>query len=114
MSLVDAAVTLVAPNYSSQASLSILCVLASLMNYGDPSWGFTWYWAVLLLGGIVGYFLLGVFSTSAPSKALGGLLLVPVFLPWRLSIELLGMFGYGRRNWGRMARATEPRQQTNR
>ncbi len=104
-SLFDSAVTLVAPNYSSQASLALLCLVGSFVNAGDPVWGFSFYWAAGLVAAIAGYFLLGVLSTESPGKALAGLALVPVFLPWRLVIELLGMLGYGRRSWGRIARA---------
>ncbi|MGQ0810831.1 MAG: glycosyltransferase family 2 protein [Nitrospiraceae bacterium] len=114
LSLIDAAVTLVAPNYSSQASLAILCVAGSWLNSGDPVWGFTFDWSAALLIAIASYFVLGVFSTEAPSKALAGLLLIPVFLPWRLAIELLGMLGYGRRHWGRISRAATSSHQTNR
>lgn len=113
-SLFDSAVTLVAPNYSSQASLALLCLVGSLVNVGDSVWGFSFYWAAGLLGAIAGYFLLGVLSTESPGKALAGLALVPVFLPWRLVIELLGMLGYGRRSWGRIARADHPSQHINR
>ncbi|MGE3152614.1 MAG: glycosyltransferase family 2 protein [Nitrospiraceae bacterium] len=114
VSLVDSAVTLVAPNYSSQASLSILCLALSWMNVGDPVWGFTATWALALFMAIAGYFMLGVFSTESPIRALSGLLLVPLFLPWRLTIELLGMLGYGRQHWGRMSRGTTSSQQVNR
>ena len=113
-SLIDSAVTLVAPNYSSQASLALLCLVGSWVNAGDPFWGFSFYWAAALVVAIAGYFLLGVFSTEAPAKALVGLLLVPVFLPWRLTIELLGMLGYGRRHWGRRSRAATSSQHVNR
>ncbi len=111
-SLIDSAVTLVAPNYSSQASLAILCVLGGLTNYGDPQWGFTLPWTGMVLFGIACYFLLGVCSTESPGRALAGLMLVPVFLPWRLAIELLGLFGYGRGHWGRMSRASDRTQPT--
>lgn len=113
-SLFDSAVTLVAPNYSSQASLALLCLVGSFVNAGDPVWGFSFYWAAGLVAAIAGYFLLGVFSTESPGKALAGLALVPVFLPWRLVIELLGMLGYGRRSWGRIARADDSSQHVNR
>ena len=112
-SLFDSAVTLVAPNYSSQASLALLCLVGSVVNSSDPVWGFSFYWAAGLLAAIAGYFLLGVFSTESPGKALAGLALVPVFLPWRLVIELLGMLGYGRRSWGRIARADDSSQHVN-
>jgi cellulose synthase/poly-beta-1,6-N-acetylglucosamine synthase-like glycosyltransferase len=105
LSLIDSAMTLVAPNYSSQASLILLGLAGSWVIAGDPFWGFSFYWAAALFAAIASYFVLGIFSTEAPAKALAGLVLVPVFLPWRLAIELLGMLGYGRRHWGRSSRA---------
>ena len=104
-SLIDSAVTLVAPNYSSQASLALLCLVGSWVNAGGPFSGFSFFWAAALLTALASYFVLGIFSTEAPGKALAGLVLVPVFLPWRLAIELLGMLGFGRRHWGRRSRA---------
>ena len=104
-SLIDSAVTLVAPNYSSQASLALLCLVGSWVNAGGPFSGFSFFWAAALLTALASYFVLGIFSTEAPGKALAGLVLVPVFLPWRLAIELLGMLGFGRRHWGRSSRA---------
>lgn len=113
-SLIDAAVTLVAPNYSSQASLALLCLVGSWVIAGDPFWGFAFYWAAALFAAIASYFVLGIFSTEAPGKALAGLALVPVFLPWRFTIELLGMLGYGRRHWGRISRAASSSQRVDR
>lgn len=112
-SLIDSAVTLVAPNYSSQASLTLLCLAGSWLNTDDPLWGVSFHWAAALLVAIAGYFLLGVFSTEAPAKALGGLLLIPLFLPWRLTIEVLGVMGYGRQDWGRISRSSTSSQQAN-
>ena len=43
-----------------------------------------------------------------------GLALIPVFLPWRLAIELLGMLGYGRKSWGRIIRVDHPSRHVNR
>jgi cellulose synthase/poly-beta-1,6-N-acetylglucosamine synthase-like glycosyltransferase len=109
-SLIDSASTLVAPNYSSQASLAMLCLGGSWMNADEPFWGALFYWAAGLVVLIAGYFVMGVLSTESPAKALAGIILVPVFLPWRLAIELLGMFGYGRQHWGRMSRPPAPSQ----
>ena len=114
VSLIDSAVTLVAPNYSSQASLALLCLVGSWLIADDPLWGFSFYWAAALFAAIASYFVLGIFSTEAPGKALAGLILVPVFLPWRLTIELLGMLGYGRRHWGRRSRDAVSSQDVNR
>lgn len=114
VSLIDSAVTLVAPNYSSQASLALLCFVGSMIHVGDPFWGFSFYWAAALFASIASYFVLGIFSTEAPGKALAGLVLVPVFLPWRFTIELLGMLGYGRRDWGKKSRADTSSHHVNR
>jgi len=113
LSLMDSAVTLVAPNYSSQASLALFCLVGSWLNTGDHFGGFTFYWSAVLLSAIAGYFILGVLSSDAPGKALAGLLLVPIFLPWRFGIEMLGILGYGRRHWGRMSRSAVSSQRMN-
>ncbi|HJT21831.1 MAG TPA: glycosyltransferase family 2 protein [Nitrospira sp.] len=105
-SLIDSAVTLMAPNYSTQASLALVSLAGGWVALGYPGWEYLFYWAATLLAVIAGYFMLGVFSTDAPARALAGLLLVPLFLPWRLAIEILGLVGYGRGHWGRMSRAT--------
>ncbi len=113
LGLLDSAVTLVAPNYSSQASMVLLCFAGSLKFLGDQDWSFLLYWASALLLSVAGYFLLGVFSTKSPARAMVGLMLVPIFLPWRLAIEVLGMLGYGRKSWGRMARSVPPPHRAN-
>jgi cellulose synthase/poly-beta-1,6-N-acetylglucosamine synthase-like glycosyltransferase len=103
--LIEAAVTLLAPNYSTQASLALLtCVAAWIFSGGE--WTGLLTWAVALLASLAGYFLLGVALTDSPWKTLAGLPLIPVFLPWRLAIEILGLLGYGRGSWGRSARAS--------
>lgn len=103
-SLIDEAITLLAPNYSSQASLALFCLVGSWLIASDSSWTFVLYWSAGVFVGIAAYFALGVASTEAPLKALAGLALIPIFLPWRMTIEFLGMMGYGRRHWGRMSR----------
>jgi cellulose synthase/poly-beta-1,6-N-acetylglucosamine synthase-like glycosyltransferase len=104
LDLLDAAVTLSAPNYSTQASLSVLCALASVPFAGDPIWSFLFPWAMVVVGALGAYFLVGVALTEAPWRTLAGLPLIPLFLPWRLIIEILGVFGYGRKQWGRSGR----------
>jgi cellulose synthase/poly-beta-1,6-N-acetylglucosamine synthase-like glycosyltransferase len=106
LDLIDAAATLVAPNYSSQASLSILCLIASTFFINHSTWSFLFPWSVTVLFGLGAYFLLGVSLTASPLRTLAGLPLIPIFLPWRLIIEILGLFGYGRQKWGRSGRGT--------
>lgn len=102
--LVDAALTILAPNYSTQASLATACLLASLVTVADPSWGFLFPWSVAVLALLAAYFGTGALLTDSPVKALVGILIIPVFLPWRLAIEVLGFLGYGRKQWIRTSR----------
>lgn len=104
--LVDAAVTLLAPNYSTQATLAILVFVAAWFLYQIPGWHFLFGWATLVLGALGTYFLLGVAFTEAPLRALAGIALIPVFLPWRAMIEVLGFLGYGRTQWVRTTRTS--------
>lgn len=110
--LVDSALTLLAPNYSTQISLAIMGLFASLFLAGDPSWGFVFTWSVIVVVSLGAYFILGVFFTEAPWKALAGIPLIPILLPWRVAIELLGFLGYGRGNWGRTSRTSMPGRRT--
>jgi cellulose synthase/poly-beta-1,6-N-acetylglucosamine synthase-like glycosyltransferase len=100
----DAALTIVAPTYSAQATLALLCLVTSWYLSGTPGWQFLWSWATLLTGLLIAYFALGVALTEAPARALAGILLIPAFLPWRTAIEILGLLGYGRKKWVRTSR----------
>jgi cellulose synthase/poly-beta-1,6-N-acetylglucosamine synthase-like glycosyltransferase len=105
LALWDAALTIAAPTYSVQATLALVCLATAWFLSADPGWRFLSLWAVVSTGLLGAYFLLGVALTEAPWRALGGIVLIPAFLPWRVAIELLGLFGYGRRRWVRTSRA---------
>ncbi len=102
--LVDGAITLAAPNYSSQASLTVLAAVCSLLVSQAAGWEFLLPWSLAVLASLVGYFLLGACYTESPWKTLAGIPYIAVFLPWRLAIEILGMLGFGRKGWGRTFR----------
>ena len=104
LDLFDAALTLVAPTFSAQATLTLLCLVISMFVSVAPAWGFLLPWAVTMTGLLATYFLLGVALTDAPARALSGILLIPAFLPWRLAIEICGLLGYGRKQWVRTSR----------
>lgn len=103
--LCDAALTIVAPTYSLQASLAVICLAASCLL--PPSTASTWLTAgaAAIVAALAGYFFLGVMLTESPSRALAGVVLIPAFLPWRMAIELLGLAGFGRKQWVRTSRS---------
>jgi len=107
----DAAFSLLAPPYSVQATLTFVCVFASWFLSTGGAWPFLLPWAILLTGLLAAYFVLGLAFTEAPLKALVGIVMIPAFLPWRFAIEILGLVGYGRRQWVRTSRvwASNPR-----
>ena len=112
VNLVDGAVTLAAPNYSSQASMTLFAIVCSLVLIQEPVWSFLLPWSLGVLTSLAGYFFLGAMYTQSPLKTLVGIPYIAVFLPWRLSIEILGMLGFGRKSWGRTFRDSASRRNT--
>lgn len=108
--LVDAALTLLAPNYSSQAALAVFALIISWFLSGYPAWRFPLPWAALVMTSLAAYFLLGVALTQSPLRALAGIALIPLFVPWRMTIEVMGLLGYGRKQWHRTPRLPPSRQ----
>ena len=100
----DAALTLGAPTYSAQASLVLLAVATAWFLADSPGWSFLLPWAGAVTGLLSAYLALGVALTDAPVRAVIGIALIPVFLPWRAAIELLGFLGFGRKQWVRTSR----------
>jgi cellulose synthase/poly-beta-1,6-N-acetylglucosamine synthase-like glycosyltransferase len=100
----DAAFTMVAPPYSVQATLTFVCLLVSWVLSAGGAWPLLLPWAAVLTGLLAAYFALGLAVTEAPLRALAGIIVIPVFLPWRTAIEILGLIGYGRRKWVRTSR----------
>jgi cellulose synthase/poly-beta-1,6-N-acetylglucosamine synthase-like glycosyltransferase len=102
--LVDAAATLVNPHYSTQAALAVVAVAGAWLLSRQSEWHPLLVWSVLVFGALTAYLLLGVISTEAPVRTLLGIFLIPMFLPWRITIEVLGVLGYGRGYWVRTPR----------
>jgi hypothetical protein len=101
----DAALTIVAPTYSAQATLALVCLAAAWSLSGHPRWSFLMAWAAGVVALLGAYFAAGLARTEAPLRAMAGIILIPAFLPWRAAIEVLGLCGCGRRRWVRTARA---------
>jgi hypothetical protein len=97
----DAALTIVAPTYSAQATLALAALAGAWLAFGV---GVLAWWAAGVIALLAAYFALGLVRTDAPMRAAAGIALIPAFLPWRMAIEVLGLLGYGRRRWVRTSR----------
>jgi cellulose synthase/poly-beta-1,6-N-acetylglucosamine synthase-like glycosyltransferase len=102
--MVDAAITLVIPNFSGQATLSCTALFMSWLLLDGPGGWILFSWASASFLALGGYFLLGAFHTDSPWKSILGIPLIPIFLPWRVTIEILGLLGFGRKVWLRTPR----------
>jgi cellulose synthase/poly-beta-1,6-N-acetylglucosamine synthase-like glycosyltransferase len=102
--LLDAALTLAAPNYSTQATLTLLAAGVLWALPASPASRALLGAAAALVASHAALFLLGCLYAPQPLSALRGALLIPLVLPWRLAIELLALLGYGRKVWLRSAR----------
>jgi len=107
--LLDAAVTLLCPNYSTQASLAILSCAVAWYLRSDQIWMVLFPVSVALVGSLAAFFVLGILKTESPLRTLAGIPFMLIFLPWRLGIEVLGLLGFGRKTWGRSARDSSTR-----
>lgn len=104
--LLDAAVTLLCPNYSTQASVALMSCAVTWYLRSDKVWLVLFPISVALVGSLAAFFVLGVLKTDSPLRTLAGIPFMLIFLPWRLGIEILALLGFGRKNWGRSARDT--------
>jgi hypothetical protein len=95
---VDAALTLVIPTYSTQATLAALALVGAWCVSGPAGWPLLWPWAWLVFGLLSAYFVLGALLTEAPAKTLLGIALIPVFCPGVCHRDPR-LLGYGRKQW---------------
>lgn len=102
--LLDAAMTFLCPNYSTQASLALMSCASAWYFRGHIIWSALFPISVALVGSLAAFFILGAMKTESPLRTLAGIPFMLIFLPWRLGIELLGFLGYGRKGWGRSGR----------
>jgi hypothetical protein len=63
---------------------------------------FAWYSSLVLIQ--VTMFVVGVFHTNNRMANLLSLVLAPVFLVWKMGIDILSFCGVGRKDWKRTER----------
>lgn len=103
--LVDASLALVFPNYSLLVNLTLLLLGALLLLPDSSLRAFEVVVCLVCLTGQVWMFLAGAVIAGKPWKILSAALRAPLFLVWKLGIDLLSVTGLIRpRRWIRTQR----------
>ncbi len=110
--LADAALNVLAPNYSLLANVSIGQTLLALFYPTGPLKTVLLGWAAFLLLLQACYLLLGALVGPSSRKTPSALLLAPPFLAWKLLVDVFAVLGVRRTLWSRTTRnaATRLRQ----
>jgi len=100
----DAALPLIFPNPSLGINLTLLGLAAAAAGawFEGTSWAPTWF-AVLVVAQVV-MFLIGAMYTQEKAASAASLVLAPLFLGWKLGIDVLSLLGIGRGEWKRTQR----------
>lgn len=92
------------PNPSLGINCTIFIFLISLFEfiyYGKNSY-ILWFFCLIILQ--LAIFILGALKTKNKIESILSIFVAPLFLIWKLGIDLLSMFGSGRRKWKRTER----------
>jgi cellulose synthase/poly-beta-1,6-N-acetylglucosamine synthase-like glycosyltransferase len=96
---IDAALPLAFPNPSLGVNLTVLGLAAALVYRSLGGSIGVAVWFVLLALAQLGMFVIGVFHTRDRAASAVSLVLAPLFLAWKLGIDVLALVGVGRDEW---------------
>ncbi len=99
--MVDASLSLLFPNPSMAINLTLITLLVSLI-FSIKSFILT---ATILTFAQICFFLIGILYTQNKLQKLFAMILSPIFLAWKLVIDILSLFGFGRKKWIRTKRS---------
>jgi cellulose synthase/poly-beta-1,6-N-acetylglucosamine synthase-like glycosyltransferase len=95
----DAALPLVFPNPSLGINLTLLGLAAALLAVLIGGGSAMAIWFAALAFAQLGMLLVGVLHTRQKVASAAALVLAPLFLAWKMGIDLLSLFGFGSREW---------------
>jgi cellulose synthase/poly-beta-1,6-N-acetylglucosamine synthase-like glycosyltransferase len=99
--IVDASFPLILPNLSLMVNMTFMALLISiLIHFIYPISGVI-IWLLFLILLEIAYFFIGIFLTKIPIlKFVYAFSFAPVFLLWKGYIDIKGIFGEKKRQWG--------------
>ena len=96
--IIDASFPLIFPNYSLQINMTLAGLILSLFIFSTTSFYLLSF--AFLLGGQFLLFIMGSFIAGSPLKIYRAVLYAPVFLAWKLVIDVLSFTGlYQGKKW---------------
>jgi len=96
---IDAALPLILPNPSLGINISVMLMLFSIIS---PSVGNKYIysgWFVILIILQIFMFVVGIMRTTNKLKAFFSMFVAPMFLVWKMGIDVLSVLGIGRERW---------------
>ena len=106
--MLDAGMSLVVPNYALLANATIVGLGAAWV-LGMPTGLRIWFGVLLAAEAL--YFGLGLLLSGLSPRSAASLALAPVFLGWKAVVDVIALFGLGRRPWVRTSRGAAPPQE---
>jgi cellulose synthase/poly-beta-1,6-N-acetylglucosamine synthase-like glycosyltransferase len=96
---IDGALSLVLPNPSLGINLTICALLCSAVFLIIGLHGYFVIWFIVLLVLQAGFFMSGILYMKEKKENLKAVVLAPVFLAWKMGIDLLSMLGISGKKW---------------
>ena len=103
--MLDAGVSLLCPNYSMLANVTLAGLFISLFVVSPPARNILSCWFALLVAAQVLYFCMGIVVSRLSLKALCSLGFAPVFLLWKLGVDVIAVLNLRRSLWVRTSRS---------
>jgi len=103
LQLMDAGLTFLIPNYAMLANI-VLAGFALTLFVDMPGRSVLYLWFLFLLGAQVSYFFMGIGLSKPSIKTLTSLSVVPLFLAWKMVIDLMAILHINKSVWVRTAR----------
>lgn len=100
----DTVVSILAPSFSQLAYVNVVATLYALLLSTGGRGHTAMVVALALLGSQVLYFVLGLVAMKASPKTALSVMIAPVFLCWKLVVDILALVGYRRNVWHRTER----------
>jgi hypothetical protein len=90
---------LILPNPSLGINLTLLGLTVAVLAWLAGGSGEVATWFAILASAQLGMLMVGVLHTRNKAASAASLVLAPLFLAWKMGIDVLSIFGIGSQEW---------------